>query len=151
MCQGGKVFTYFHLSSMIKYRLISGAGVPILWPPDMKSWLIIEDPDAGMAEDEMVAWHHRLNGHEFEQAPGDGEGQGGLACYSPWGCKELGTTEQLNWTMLPSEIPTPTTDPPVRGFPAVWKLLLLQNTLPRMVSAPNLSVSLFVFCYSLLF
>ena len=96
MCQGGKVFTYFHLSSMIKYRLISGAGVPILWPPDMKSWLIIEDPDAGMAEDEMVAWHHRLNGHKFEQAPGDGEGQGGLACYSPWGCKELDMTKQLN-------------------------------------------------------
>ena len=44
----------------------------------------------------MVAWHHRLNGHEFEQAPGDGEGQGGLACYSPWGCKELDMTKQLN-------------------------------------------------------
>ena len=54
MCQGGKVFTYFHLSSIIKYRMISRAGVPILWPPDMKSWLIIKDPDAGMAEDEML-------------------------------------------------------------------------------------------------
>ena len=49
-----------------------------------------------MTQDEMVAWHHRLNGHEFEQAPGDGEGQGGLACYSPWGCKELDMTKQLN-------------------------------------------------------
>ena len=49
-----------------------------------------------MTEDEMVGWHHQLNGHEFEQALGDGEGQGTLACYSPWGCKESDTTEQLN-------------------------------------------------------
>ena len=49
-----------------------------------------------MAEDEMVGWHHQLNGHEFEQAPGDGEGQGSLECSSPWGCKELDRTEQLN-------------------------------------------------------
>ena len=49
----------------------------------------------GMTEDEMVRWHHRLNGHEFEQAPGDNEGQGSLACCSPWGCKELDMTERL--------------------------------------------------------
>ena len=49
-----------------------------------------------MTEDEMVGWHHRLNGHESEQAPGDGEGQGSLACCSPWGCKESDTTERLN-------------------------------------------------------
>ena len=49
-----------------------------------------------MTEDEMVEWHHQLNGLEFEQTPGDGEGQGSLACYSPWCCKELDTTEQLN-------------------------------------------------------
>ena len=49
-----------------------------------------------MTEDEMVGWHHRLDGHEFEQAPGDGEGQGSLVCYSPWGLKESDTTEQLN-------------------------------------------------------
>ena len=49
-----------------------------------------------MTEDETVGWHHRLNGHEFEQALGDGEGQGSLECYSPWGHKELDTTEQLN-------------------------------------------------------
>ena len=70
---------------------------PILWPPDVKSLLTGKDPDAGKdwgweekgaTEDEMVRWHRRLNGHEFEQAPGDGEGQGSLACYSPWGCKE---------------------------------------------------------------
>ena len=49
-----------------------------------------------MTEDEMVGWHHQLNGHEFEQTPGDGEGQGSLVCCSPWGHKELDTTEQLN-------------------------------------------------------
>ena len=54
-----------------------------------------------MTEDEMVGWHHRLNGHEFEQpTPGVGDGQGSLVCYSPWGRKELDTTEQLNFTEL---------------------------------------------------
>ena len=70
-----------------------------------KSQLIGKDPDAGIdwrqeekgsIEDEMVGWHHWLNGHVFEQALGDGEGQGNLTCCSPWGCKELDTTEQLN-------------------------------------------------------
>ena len=78
---------------------------PILWPPDVKSQLIGKDPDAGKdwgqeekgtTEDEMVAWHHQLNGHEFEQVLGDGEGQGGLLCCSPWGHKESDMTEQLN-------------------------------------------------------
>ena len=76
-----------------------------LWPPDVKSRLTGKDPDAGKdwgqkekgaTEDEMVGWHHWLNGHEYEQALGDGEGQGSLVCFSPWGCKELDTTEQLN-------------------------------------------------------
>ena len=49
-----------------------------------------------MTEDEMVGWHHRVDGHEFEQTPGLGEGQGDLACYSPWSHKESDTTEQLN-------------------------------------------------------
>ena len=49
-----------------------------------------------MTEDEMVGWHHRLNGHGFEQSPGDGEGQGSLACCNPWGCKESDMTEQLS-------------------------------------------------------
>ena len=79
---------------------------PILWPPDVKTWLIGKDPDAGKdwrqeekgtAEDEMVGWHHRLNGHEFEQAWGVGDGQGGLACCSPWDHKESDMTEWLNW------------------------------------------------------
>ena len=49
-------------------------------------------------EDEMVGWHHRLDGYESEQAPGVGDGQGTLVCCSPWNCKELDTTERLNWT-----------------------------------------------------
>ena len=80
---------------------------PILWPPDAKNWVLEKDPDAGkdwrqeekgMTEDEMVGWHHRLDRHEFEQAPGVGDGQGGLVCCSPWGRKESDMTEQLNWT-----------------------------------------------------
>ena len=80
---------------------------PILWPPDAKSWLIWKDPDAGkdwgqekkwMTEDEMVGWHHRLNGHEFGWSLGVGDGQGGLACCGSRGRKELDTTERLNWT-----------------------------------------------------
>ena len=53
-----------------------------------------------MTEDEMVGWHHQFSGHGFEQAPGVGDGQGGLACCSPWGCKESDTTEQLNWLLF---------------------------------------------------
>ena len=76
----------------------------MFWPPCAKSQLIGKDPDAGkdrrqekgMIEDEMVDWHHQLNGLEFEQAPGDGEGQGSLASCSPWSCKESDMTEQLN-------------------------------------------------------
>ena len=68
------------------------AEVPILWPSDVKSWLLGKDPDAGkdwrqeqkgMTEDEMVGWHHRLDGHQFEQLPGVGDGQGNLVCLSP--------------------------------------------------------------------
>ena len=83
------------------------AEVPILWSPDMKNWLLGKDTDAGkdwrqeekgMTEDKIVGWHHRLNGHEFEQAPGVGDGQGGLGCCDSWGHKESDTTERLNWT-----------------------------------------------------
>ena len=90
-------------------RTDAEAETPILWPPDAKNWLIGKDPDAGrdwgqeekgMTEDEMVGWHHRLNGHEFGRTPGVGDGQGGQACSSPWGCKESDTTERLNWTEL---------------------------------------------------
>ena len=96
-------------------RIDAEAEIPILWPPDGKNQLIGKDPDAGkdwrqeektegMTEDEMAGWHHQLNGHEFEQAPGDGDGQGGLACLSPWGHKESDTTERLNWTELKGSI-----------------------------------------------
>ena len=87
-------------------RTDAEAEAPILWPPDVKNWLIWKDPDAekdwgqeekGTTEDEMVGWDHRLNGREFEQALGVGDGQGSLACCSPWGCKESDTTERLNW------------------------------------------------------
>ena len=57
-----------------------------------------------MIEDEMIGRHHRLNGHEFEQVLGDGEGQGSLECCSPWGCKDSDTTEQLNWTELIGDV-----------------------------------------------
>ena len=72
----------------------------------LKNWLIRKDPDAGKdwreeekgtTEDEMVGWHHQLNGHELEQAPGVGDGQGSLACYSPWGHKG---TWLIDWTEL---------------------------------------------------
>ena len=88
---------------------------PVLWPPHAKSWLIGKDPDAekdrrqektGMTEDEMVGWHHWPNRHEFEQALGDGEGQGSLEWCSPWGCKESHTTEWLNWTHTHTQIST---------------------------------------------
>ena len=82
------------------------AETPILWPPDAKSWLIREDPDAGedwgqenrTTEDEMIGCHHQLNENQFEKPPGTGDLQGSLECSSPWVLKELDTTEQLKWT-----------------------------------------------------
>ena len=71
------------------------ADAPILWPPDEKDW---RQEENRMTEDEMVGWHHWLDGHEFEQAPGVGDGQWSLACCSPWGLKESDMTELLNWT-----------------------------------------------------
>ena len=80
---------------------------PTLWSPDANNWLIGKYSDAwkdwrqeekGTTEDEMVGWHHRLDGHEFEHALGVADGQGSLACCSPWGHKEGDTTERLNWT-----------------------------------------------------
>ena len=85
------------------------AETPILLPPHAKSWLFGKDPDAGedwgqeekgTAEDEMVGWHHRLNGHGFGWTLGVGDGQGGLVCCSSWGRKESDMTERLNWTEL---------------------------------------------------
>ena len=89
------------------------AETPILWPPDAKSWLVWKDPDAGkdwrreekgMTEEEMVGWHHPLNGHGFGWTPGVGDGQGSLACCSSRSHKVHGdTTERLNWTHTHTE------------------------------------------------
>ena len=92
-------------------RTDAEAEAPILWPPDAKNWLIRKYPDAGKdwrqeekgtTEDEMVGWHHRLDGHEFEQAPGVGDGQGSLECCRPRGRKESDMIERMNWTERPS-------------------------------------------------
>ena len=89
------------------WRTDAEAETPMFWLPDGKNWLIGKDPDAGkdwrqeekgMTEDEMVQWHHQLDGHEFEQALGVGDGQESLACCSPWDLKESDMTERLNWT-----------------------------------------------------
>ena len=90
-------------------RTDAEAQTPILWPPHAKSWFIGKDPEAGRdwgqeekgtTEDEMVGWHHRLDGHEFEWTPGVGDGQGGLVCCDSWGRKESDTTEPMNWIEL---------------------------------------------------
>ena len=83
------------------------AETPVRWPPHGKIWLIGKDSDAGRdlgqeakgtTEDEMVGWHHWLDGREFELTPGGGDRQEGLACWDSWGHKESDTTERLNWT-----------------------------------------------------
>ena len=90
-------------------RIDADAETPILWPPDAKNWLTGKAPVAGKdwrqegkgtTEDDMVGWHHRLYGHEFEWTLGVGDGQGGLACCDSWGCKESDMIERLNWTEL---------------------------------------------------
>ena len=89
-------------------RTDAEAEASIVWPPSAKNWLFRKDPEAGKnwkqeekgtTEDKMVGWHHRINGHEFEQAPGVGDGQGSLGYCSPWGCKVVGT-QLSNWTEL---------------------------------------------------
>ena len=81
------------------------AEAAMLWPPVAKSWPIGKEPDAGKdwgkeeegsSEDKVVGWHHWLYENEFEQTPGDSEGQGSLVCCSSWGHKAVGMTEQLN-------------------------------------------------------
>ena len=94
-------------SWMFVGRTDAEAEAPVLWPPNVKSWLVGKDPDAGkdwgpeekgMTEDETVGWHHWLNGPGFGWTLGVGDGQGGLACCSSWVHKESDTTELLNWT-----------------------------------------------------
>ena len=92
---------------MLKLQYFGVSLFPIFRPPDVKNWLLGKDPDAGKdwrqkekgsTEDEMVGWHHWLNGHECEQAPGVGDGQGSLVCCSPWGRKSW--TGLSDWTKL---------------------------------------------------
>ena len=114
-------------------RTDAEAEAPIIWPRDGKNWLTGKDSDAGKdcgqeeketTEDEMVGWYHWLTGHEFEQALRDGEGQGGMACYSPQGHKKLGMTELLdndeatNFFPLPSKI---ITDQPCLSLALTWR------------------------------
>ena len=88
-------------------RTDAEAETAILWPPEAKNWLIWKDPDAGKGwrweekgttEDDMVGWHHQIDGHGFGCTPGVGDGQGSLACCRPRGCKDSDMTERLNWT-----------------------------------------------------
>ena len=90
-------------------RTDTEAETTIYWPPDAKNWLIGKESDAGKdwrreekgtTEDELVGWHHQLNGHGFEYTLGAGDGQETLVCFSPWGWKESDITEWLNWTEL---------------------------------------------------
>ena len=96
-------------SWILAERTDAEAETPILWPPDAKTWLIWKDSDAGkdwgqeekgMTEDEMIGCHHQLHGHKFEQALGVGDGQGSLACCSPWGCRV-----RHNWATELTELP----------------------------------------------
>ena len=131
-------------------RTDAEAKAPILWPPDMKSWLTEKDPNAGKdrrqeekgtTEDEMVGWHHQLNGHEFEPAPGAGEGQGSLGCCSAWGCKELDTTEWLNNNTCVPFIATPWAAAHQAslsmGFPGSWNTGVGAISFSRESSQPR--------------
>ena len=96
---------------MIFGRTDAEAEARILWPPDVKSRLTGKDPEARKdweqekraTEDEMVGWHHQFNGHELGQTPGNAEGQRGLACCSPWGCKQSDTTWPLDNHNIPKK------------------------------------------------
>ena len=131
-------------------RTDAEAETPILWPLDEKNWLIWKNPDAGkdwrqeekgMTEDKMVGWHHRLDGHEFEQALGVGDGQGSLACCSPCGCRvghdwvtELKTVSTSPVTFLGTEVRTSTYKFQGWKETALLPSLLFYITDPRCVS-----------------
>ena len=108
------------------------AETPILWPSGSKNWLLGKDPDAGkdwkqeekgMTEEEMVGWHHRHNGHEFEKALEGSDGQGSLACCNPWGYKESDTTEWMNWSSWLNTNFSYRISSKLCGFQSFWNLL----------------------------
>ena len=114
-------------------RTDAEAETLILWPPNVKNWLTGKDPDVGKdwrqeekrtTEDKTVGWHHQLDGVEFEQVLGVGDGQGSLACCSPWGHKESDVTEWLNWTM-----------PEYKYFPAQNFIYILASPLTSWSSS----------------
>ena len=107
--QGDPTSPFWRRSTLgFLWRNNAKAEAPVLWPPNVKSWLIGKDFDAGRdwgqkkgsTEDEMAGWHHWLDGCESEWTLGVGDGQGGLACCDSWGRKESDKTERLNWTEL---------------------------------------------------
>ena len=109
---------YIYTIDIFVRRTDAETETPVFWSSDENSWLIGKVPDAGkdwgqkekrVSEDEMGGWHHQCNGHELGQTLGDGEGQGGLVCCSPWSCKELDMTGQLKrrrqWLPTPVLLP----------------------------------------------
>ena len=139
------------------WRTDGAAEAPTLWPPDAKKWPIRKDPsagkdcrqDKGTTEDEMVGWHHWLDGHEFGQALGVGDGQGSLASWSPWGHKESDMTEWLNWTELVLLIDHVSSSLAYNSTELAWENLLGSSTrmLPIMVPSDHL-LSTPSFCFS---
>ena len=126
-------------------RTDAEAEAPIPWPPDANNWLLRKDSDAGkdwrqeekgITEDEMVGWHHWLDGHEFEQIPGVGDGQGGLACCSPWGRKELDTTEWLNSNLYMKPSSSNWDSNPAKTHTGTWTHVLLTK-ITHLVSGLN--------------
>ena len=131
------------------------AETPILWPPDVKSWLIGKDPDAGkdwgqeergMTEDEMVGWHHRLNGEGFGWTLGVGDGQEGLACCGSWGCKESDTNERLNWTELNSACRILVHWPRIEPLPTLGVCILNHWTTMEVPTCPLSSFNVYWVC-----
>ena len=121
------------------------AETPVLWPPQVKSWLIGKDSDPGRdwgqeeketTEDEMAGWHHRLDGHEFEWTPGVGDEQGGLACCYLCGRNESDMTERLNWTELNWVLQKKSSA--ISGFRSYWRKLTTESESEVAQSCPTL-------------
>ena len=129
------------------------AETPVLSPPDEKNWPIWKDPDAGKdwgqeekgtTKDEMVGWHHWLDGHGFGWTLGVGDGQGGLACCSSWGRKESDMTERLNCTELMSALYSS-----VITNPGIKKFFLPPNLSNLYVSKVNINISRLLFLFNI--